>query len=226
MLEKIYVILVLLFLSCKNEHSDNGFYIKRDYLEYHDSISQKSFELNHEQILLKIVNDTIYNWGDIKYWGEYYVKQPFPFKKIKEKGNFRYFDEVRYNGSVEKFEYIKVNPSQAPLDSLGLDFSRLEKLKAETILVKDYLLGTQKVSFLKNGVVTGLKDFKKYRIYLHSGLNFPYKDLNLIETDNGVWNFRIIKNKLILNKFQNQRDLKTEMFELSNVKIELLILNQ
>lgn len=191
-------------------------------MEYQDSISQKSFELNKTEILLKISNDTIYHWGDNKYWSEYYVKHKFPFKKINDKGKIKYFLEIEYNGSKESFEYFKIDSIAPPLDSLGLDFSKLGKLKSDKILKGDYILNNKKISFKKNGSVIGLNEFKKHQIYFRGGTNFPYSGLNFMHTDNGVWNFTISKNKLVLVKFFEERNPETEKYELSNKKIELI----
>lgn len=148
---KVFIIFWIscLILSCDSNKIDDGYYLKKDYLEYLDSISQKSFELNETEILLKISNDTIYHWGDIKYWSEYYVKQKFPFKKINDKGKIKYFLEIEFNGSKESFEYFKIDSIAPPLDSLGLDFSKLGKLKSDKILKGDYILNNKKISFKK-----------------------------------------------------------------------------
>jgi hypothetical protein len=222
LLKKYLFIFFVLCFSCNDNKLDEGYYLKKDYLEYQDAISQKSFELNQSDILLKISNDTIYHWGDIQYWKRYYINKNFPLKKILFNGIPKYFLESEYNGLKESFEYIKFDSITPPLDSLGLDFSVLEKMKSNKILLGEYNLNGKRILFKKNGAVHGLNEFTKYQIYLRGGTNFPYSGLNFIKTDKGIWKFNISKNKLILRKYSDERNPITEMYGLSNKKIELI----
>ena len=222
-MKKIILSLIVLFLfSCKRVNNDNGFYLKKDYLEYQDSLSQKSFELNQTRILLKVSSDTVFNWGDIKYWGEYSITQKFPFRKITHNGNTKYFLDITYNGNSESFEYIKCDSIKPPIDSIGLNFYELEKIKSNRILVGNYSLNGKRVIFNKNGRVQGLNEFKTYSIYFKSGTNFPFSDINLIETNNGIWKFSITKDTLKFIKFSESKNTLTERYYLTNKKIELI----
>lgn len=216
------LIIFTLFFSCKRENTDVGFYIKKDYLEYNDSISQKSFELNQSQILFKITSDTLFHWGDIKYWGEYEIKQPFPFRKIKHKGKIKYLLDILSNGNTETFEYIKIANGEKFIDSLGLNFEEIEDVKAENFLAGKYFFDKNEVVFHKDGKISGLNEIKKYQIYLRAGTNFPFLGLNFIDTDNGVWKFSLKGNYLILTQFKKERNKETEKYELSDKKIILL----
>ena len=222
----VYLVLIVFLHSCKEENPNDGFYIKKDYLEYCDSLPRKSFELNQSRILIKIAGDTIYQWGDIKYWGDYNTKHSFPFLKIKEHGQIKYLYKVDYDGFVDYFEYLKINNNEAPLDSLGLDFSTLSKIKAEKVLANNYLFNNKKVSFSNEGLVTGLKEFKTYSVFLRGGTNFPYQGINLIETENGIWDFKIRNDQLILRRYKDSRNPETEIFDLSDEKIILNKINK
>lgn len=221
----VYLVLIVFLYSCEEANPDDGFYIKKDYVEYCDSLTRKGFELNQSRILIKIAGDTIYQWGDIKYWGDYSAKQSFPFLKIKEQDQIKYLYKVDYDGFVDYFEYIKINNNEAPIDSLGLDFSCLSKIKAEKVLANNYLLGNKKISFSNEGLITGLKQFKTYSVFLRRGTNFPYEGSNLIKTEEGIWEFKIRKNQLILRRYKDSRNPETEIFDLSDEKIILNKIN-
>ncbi len=219
---KLIILLLIIFGCTDIIYLDEGFYVQSNYLKYIDKYSETNLLLNSESIVIKVCKDTIKTWGDITYWGKSLILGEENVKQFifQNKVNNKIYLPMTLNGEKDTFEFVRIKNSDLITDK-GLDFEKLSKIKSNNILTGKYTYKDGEVNFNSNGDVKGLTEFAKYRIYLRLGTNFPYPSTNLINTDNGIWEFKIISQRLILTRFNDKRNETDEQFKLSDKIIEL-----
>jgi hypothetical protein len=234
----LLIILPILSFSHRNKIKiEEGFYCLHDYLIYKDKLTIEDYEIRSDMILLYIHGDTLANWGDVTFSAGGYKTITAKDSLMTEDSRIRIFQVdngkvgLTIDGIKKIFYYDKIpkdcnqdiseiifNPNDDRLCFSKIICSRIRN----TIFSGSYLFkGTQPVLFEGDGQVKGLSYFKNYKLHFRGGTDFPYPGHNLIETDNGVWAYKIDGDKYIFTRYNDERNNDDEMYGLSKMKFEL-----